>query len=296
MGYLITGSDIGGYREDKTYPTSRSKELFIRWAQLGAFCPLMENGGGGEHRPWMFDDETNDIYRELVLLHHKLIPYLDYTARASFDVKKSVMQFVRKADYSYLLGSDIFVTPIRRAGNNPIEIRFPQGKDTWIYIYDASKEFKGGTSTVMNFEIDEFPAFVKKGFSPVIPEVDFASRYPQSDFPDDLGDYDIIAIIQSKKEIWLIESKFLQKVGSIYEDQMQQKSLFYQNKYDEKFQRRIDYISNNLNKVRSVFNLEDSKYAIISYMVTNKLLASRYKKLDFPIISYHELIQKLDDY
>jgi alpha-glucosidase (family GH31 glycosyl hydrolase) len=163
MGYLITGSDIGGYREDNTYPTSRSKELFIRWAQLGAFCPLMENGGGGEHRPWMFDDETNDIYRELVLLHHKLIPYLDYTARASFDVKKSVMQFVRKADYSYMLGSDIFITPIRRAGNNPIEIRFPQGKDTWIYIYDALKAFKGGTSTVMNFEIDEFPAFVKKG-------------------------------------------------------------------------------------------------------------------------------------
>lgn len=163
LGYLITGSDIGGYREDKTYPTSRSKELFIRWAQLGAFCPLMENGGGGEHRPWMFDEETTDIYRELVLLHHKLIPYLDYTARAYFDIRKSIMQFVRKADYSYLLGPDIFVTPIRRAGNDPIEIRFPNGRDTWVYIYDKTKEFKGGTSTVMTFPLAEFPAFVKKG-------------------------------------------------------------------------------------------------------------------------------------
>jgi hypothetical protein len=31
--------------------------------QVMAFAPLMENGGGGEHRPWMFDDETLQIYR-----------------------------------------------------------------------------------------------------------------------------------------------------------------------------------------------------------------------------------------
>ena len=41
-------------------------------AQLGAFCPLMENGGGGEHRPWAFDDETTWIYRRFVLLHEAL--------------------------------------------------------------------------------------------------------------------------------------------------------------------------------------------------------------------------------
>lgn len=39
------GSDIGGYLGD-----SRTKELFLRWTQLGAFSPLMENGGNGEHR------------------------------------------------------------------------------------------------------------------------------------------------------------------------------------------------------------------------------------------------------
>lgn len=139
-------------------------------------------------------------------------------------------------------------------------------------------------------------AFIKTGFYPVFPEVELASRYPQSDFPDDLGDYDVIAVNQSKKEIWLIESKVLQKVGSIYEDQMQQKSFFYQHKDDEKFQRRIDYIRNNLSKVTSVLELETVDYVVIPYMVTNKLFTSRYKKLDFPIISYHELMRKLEDY
>ena len=67
-GYANFGSDIGGYRTGNG-TLGRTKELFIRWAQLGAFSPLMENGGNKEHRPWMFDNtnETLNIYRKFVL-------------------------------------------------------------------------------------------------------------------------------------------------------------------------------------------------------------------------------------
>lgn len=62
-GYPNFGSDIGGYRSGNgTY--GRTKELLIRWAQLGAFSPLMENGGNKEHRPWIFDNQTLDIYKK----------------------------------------------------------------------------------------------------------------------------------------------------------------------------------------------------------------------------------------
>jgi alpha-glucosidase (family GH31 glycosyl hydrolase) len=55
--------------------------VFIRWAQVGAFSPLMENGGDGEHRPWIFDNdtgnnETTEIYADLVNTHLSLAPYL----------------------------------------------------------------------------------------------------------------------------------------------------------------------------------------------------------------------------
>jgi len=164
LGYLFCGSDIGGYRTDDNFPVEgRSKELFIRWAQLGAFCPLMENGGGGEHRPWMFDEQTTDIYRNLVITHNKMAAYLNQTARYYFDVKKSLMQFQRKSDYSYLLGPDIFVTPIRRSGSDPLYIKFPEGNDTWLYLYDPSKEYSGGVSVTLDFSIEEYPVFVKKG-------------------------------------------------------------------------------------------------------------------------------------
>lgn len=135
--------------------------------------------------------------------------------------------------------------------------------------------------------------FIKEGFSPVYTDFELSSRYPHYDFPENLGDYDVIAVNQDKKEIWLIESKVLQKVGSIYEDQMQQKSFFYQHKDDEKFQRRIDFIRGNLTKVVSILNLDIAEYKVIPYMVTNKLFTSRYKMLNFHIISYHELMVKL---
>ena len=54
LGYTNFGCDIGGYRSGNG-TLGRTKELFIRWAQLGTFSPLMENGGCKEHRPWEFD-------------------------------------------------------------------------------------------------------------------------------------------------------------------------------------------------------------------------------------------------
>jgi alpha-glucosidase len=68
--YVNFGSDIGGYRTGPG-PLGRTKELFLRWAQLGAFVPLMENGGNKEHRPWEFDstNETLNIYRKFVHIH-----------------------------------------------------------------------------------------------------------------------------------------------------------------------------------------------------------------------------------
>ena len=77
LDYANFGSDIGGYRSGSG-PLGRSKELLIRWAQLGAFSPLMENGGNQEHRPWEFDDtnQTLDIYTKYSRMGSTLISVL----------------------------------------------------------------------------------------------------------------------------------------------------------------------------------------------------------------------------
>ncbi|MFJ7699047.1 SEC-C domain-containing protein [Lysinibacillus fusiformis] len=127
-----------------------------------------------------------------------------------------------------------------------------------------------------------------KQFDVVIPDFELYKRYPRSDYPPELGDYDIFGISITNKEIWIIESKVLQKVGSIYEDQMQQKSFFFQHKDDEKFQRRIDYMMSNYKKVLGNLGVAVEEYTVIPYMVTNKLFVSRYKSVEYPIVSYDE--------
>ena len=170
-GYLSFGSDIGGYREDNMYPVNkRSKELFIRWAQLGAFSPLMENGGGGEHRPWMFDKQTEDIYRKLAKLRQCLIPYLMSQSKIAWDESRSMMTFFNDNDYSFLLGSDIFVAPFLDAGTD-ITVTFPSG-NKWVYLYDETKIYDGGTTATLTITYDEFPAFYKEGSS-LVDDIEF---------------------------------------------------------------------------------------------------------------------------
>jgi len=108
-----------------------------------------------------------------------------------------------------------------------------------------------------------------------------------------LGDYDVVAFHKVRRELWIVESKVLQKVGSIYEDQMQQKSFFRQHKDDERFQRRIDYMQNNLAKMLKSLGIEEVECNLVPYMVTNKVFASRYKQVQFPIITYHELKEEI---
>ena len=161
LNYIAFGSDIGGYREDNTYSTGRSKEVFVRWAQLGAFNPVMENGGGGEHRPWKFDKQTTDIYRTFVKLHYAIIPYLMDEGAKAWAAKKSLMTFLDMTDYRYLLGPDIFVAPMIKAGTART-VKFPTGSD-WVYLFDKTKLHKGGSSANLTVPLDEYPVFLKQG-------------------------------------------------------------------------------------------------------------------------------------
>ncbi len=164
--YLVVGSDIGGYR-DEPVTNGRTKDLFLRWAQLGAFSPLMENGGGGEHRPWMWDAETDEIYNKFVRLHHAMIPYLMQQADSLFPITQSLMQFFNSTDYSYMLGSDVFVAPML-SSSNTIMVDFPAGN--WTYLFNTSQVYSG-VFNQLNIPLSEFPVFIKSG-SPLLQVLD----------------------------------------------------------------------------------------------------------------------------
>lgn len=154
FNYVSYGSDIYGFRGGD----EKDKEVYVRWSQLGAMCPIMENGSVGENRPWSYDQETADIYRKFVNLHTELIPYIYSQAAYSYELVKPTMR-PQFGTYEYLLGDDILVAPVFEEGNDRT-VTFPTGK--WIYMFDESQEYSMGIKK-LTFGLDEYPVFIRKG-------------------------------------------------------------------------------------------------------------------------------------
>jgi len=72
--YSMIGSDIGGYSGGRGEKQDRT--LYLRWMQWNSFMPFFLNGGHGDHRPWMYDEEFQRIFRKFAWTHHELGPYL----------------------------------------------------------------------------------------------------------------------------------------------------------------------------------------------------------------------------
>ena len=158
--YVNLGSDIGGYRGDGV----RDRELFIRWTQLGALCPVMENGGAGEHRPWMYDPETLDIYAEYTCLHHQLIPYLYSQGAEAYAAGESLMipegaWRLQGRQWNYRLGDALFVSAIVQAGGG-VEISLPEGR--WFSLA-TGEAYAGGGSHTGEFSLERYPVYVREG-------------------------------------------------------------------------------------------------------------------------------------
>ena len=133
LGYAVVGSDIGGYR-----PGERFDRLFLRWSQLGAFSPLMENGGRGEHRPWRLGDDVGAIYRRYAKLHQELVPYLYGLGVEAHQGGEPIIRGVDRAGRQYRLGEDLLVAPIVTRGDRRT-VALPAGARWYRLLGRASR-------------------------------------------------------------------------------------------------------------------------------------------------------------
>lgn len=110
---------------------------------------------------------------------------------------------------------------------------------------------------------------------------------------DVLGDYDVIGLNVTQKKIFVIECKVLQPIGSVFEHSNQQKQFFIKEKYDEKFQKRIDYFSTVAKSFFANHGYNTEGFTIQPYMVVNKVFSSYYKHVQFPIVTFGELRREI---
>lgn len=166
-GFPLIGTDVGGFGSDVT------KELLTRWVQVGCFSPFFRNHcakGRAQQEPWVFGEETLEIYRKFVELRYQLLPYLyDTFVTASKSgipmIRPLVLEYeedetVRNMNDEFLVGENLLVAPVLEQGARARLVYLPKGR--WYDFY--TKEcYEGGTYIIKNAPLDTCPLFVKEG-------------------------------------------------------------------------------------------------------------------------------------
>ena len=154
LGYCVTGSDIAGFSGSYIPP-----RLYIRWAQLSAFCGLFLNGGHGVRALWKRSRQELEIIRKFSWLHTELGPYI-YTHVVLCHNGGKPLQRPLKGKYHYLFGDDFLVAPIYQDSLINAVI-LPDGR--WRYFFRDSELHVGPVTFAKEFPLDEYPVYVREG-------------------------------------------------------------------------------------------------------------------------------------
>ncbi len=172
-GFPYWGSDIGGYFGNPT------DEVFIRWIQFGAFCPIMQIHGLGVREPWKFSEQTLQIYRKFSQLHMDLFPYLYTYAQISSQSGIPIMRAMALefpegdkiwseiSQHQYCFGDQLLVAPVYYGFNRFRYVYLPEGvwRDFW-----TGSHYTGGNTFNIDADLDMIPVFARGGS--IIPLLD----------------------------------------------------------------------------------------------------------------------------
>lgn len=180
MGFPNWGTDTGGYYQFK------QRDVFARWLEFSAFCPVMEIGGGlrigngtdGPHAPWdmptdpQYDQEMIGIYRYYTWLHHELVPY-SYSegvrANQTGHPIATPLVFEYPDDAAvgdlwdeYLYGPWLLVAPLWQDGARSRDVYLPT--DAWTDFWDDDQYLVGPlTLPDVSVPLDRLPLYIRLG-------------------------------------------------------------------------------------------------------------------------------------
>lgn len=174
-GISIWGWDIGGFSGEVPTP-----ELYVRSAQMAAFCPVMQYHSelhdvseNRDRTPWNVAERSGDpralaIYRAYAKLRMRLLDYVAGEAKALAEAGRPLMRYpglvwpearerlMRDPD-TYLFGRDLLVAPVLEKGAQTREVELPPG--AWIDLWSGVR-FDGGGRVLVPAPLERMPVFV----------------------------------------------------------------------------------------------------------------------------------------
>ncbi len=186
-------TDIGGYKggnpADPAY-----QEVFTRWFQYGAFCPVFRAHGRrypgdrtGPNEMWSFGAEKQKILTDYIHLRYRLLPYIySLSSQVSFNgftiMRGLPFDFMNDPNVynitdQFMFGKDFLVCPVTEAGATSRSVYLPEGC-RW-FDFRTGKEFDGGQEITADAPIETMPLFVKAGsIIPMGPVVQYSTEKP----------------------------------------------------------------------------------------------------------------------
>ncbi|NOY25925.1 MAG: hypothetical protein GXP62_08650 [Oligoflexia bacterium] len=165
-GVSFFGSDIGGYSSIGNDPST--KELWFRWAWLGAFSPIMRTHHGAlADQNVQFDTDKDTLAHWVTTSteHSLLFPYLRGLAALSESQGRPMVLHPGLVYPGYdwaridawLLGSALFVAPVTEEGATGRDIELPPGD--WYDWWTGQPATSGWTDA----DIDQISVFAASG-------------------------------------------------------------------------------------------------------------------------------------
>ncbi|MFH9394920.1 glycoside hydrolase family 31 protein [Streptomyces sp. NPDC017556] len=166
-GVPYSGPDVGGF---DGFP---SKELYLRWFQLGAYLPLFRTHAAidaGRREPWEFGPEVLEHARAALVERERLRPYfvtLSHVARLTGAPYVRPMWWgapgdraLRECEDAFLLGDALLVAPVLEAGARRRAVRLPRGR--W-YDTATGRAYEGPGQVLVDAPLSRVPVLARAG-------------------------------------------------------------------------------------------------------------------------------------
>ena len=188
-GIPYWGTDIGGFIPTQEY----TGELYARWFQFAAFCPLFRSHGRDWklHRPWgwntgdlgfpetasyhpapeeLHNPAIEPICRTYLELRYRMMPYLYSAIKETCDTGLPVMRALwlhypddaaaaARGD-EYLYGRDILVAPVVEKSATTRNLYLPKG---YWYDFWTNEKHTGGQEINRSVDLGTLPLYVRAG-------------------------------------------------------------------------------------------------------------------------------------
>ncbi|KAK7508003.1 hypothetical protein BaRGS_00000968 [Batillaria attramentaria] len=172
FGVPMVGADVCGFGGNTT------RELCIRWMQLGAFYPFMRNHAcirTEPQDPAAFDSQAASYMRTALETRYTLLPYMYtrfYLSQATGNpVVRPLFALFDKTeaiDRQFMWGDELLVSPVLEEGATTVQAYFPEG--VWYDLYGKRVNVTGGEYVELPAPLSTINVHVRGGsIIPVLP-------------------------------------------------------------------------------------------------------------------------------